>query len=46
MGGRYAMQRVVLTPGEEYLATEVSLAALTECVHFDGANLAGRKCFR
>jgi len=37
IGGRYTTRRVVLTPGAEYSATGVSLTALTERVHSDGA---------
>ena len=36
---------MVLTPGAELSATGVSLTALTERVHSDGAILPGRKCF-
>jgi len=38
-------RRVVLTPGAESSATGVSLTALTERVHSDGAIPPGRKCF-
>jgi len=37
IGGRYTRRRVVLTPGAEQSATGVSLTALTEHVHPDGA---------
>jgi hypothetical protein len=39
------MRRVVLTPGEELSATEVSLMALTEDVHSNAAIAPGWKCF-
>jgi len=39
------MRRVVLTPGTESSAFGVSLTALTERVHSDGAIRPGRKCF-
>jgi hypothetical protein len=44
-GGRYAMRCVVLRPCAEYSATGVSLTALMERVHSDGAFLAGRNLF-
>jgi len=37
MGGRYATRRVVLTAGVELAATAMSLTALTDHVHSDGA---------
>jgi hypothetical protein len=43
MGGRYAIRPVVLTLGAESAATGVSLMALTERVHSDGARPSGRK---
>jgi len=45
IGMRYAMQRLVLWPRAEYSATGVSLTALTERVHSDGAIPPGRKYF-
>jgi len=45
IGGRYATRCVVLTLGAEQSATGVSLTALTERVHSDGAIPPGRKCF-
>jgi len=45
IGGRYATRRVVLTPGADSSTTGVSLMALTERVHSDGAIPPGRKCF-
>ena len=43
--GRYVTRRMVLTPGAEQSATKVSLTALMERVHSDGAIPPGRKCF-
>jgi len=43
IGGRYAMRRVVLRPGMELSAPGVSLTALTERLHSDGAIPPGRK---
>jgi hypothetical protein len=37
MGGGYATQHVVLTPGAEYAATGMALTALTDRIHFDKA---------
>jgi len=45
IGGRYVTRRVVLTPGAEYSATGVSLTALMDRVHSDGATLPGWKWF-
>jgi len=45
IGGRYAIRHVVLRPDAESSATGVSLTALMECVHSDGAILPGRKYF-
>ena len=42
IGGRYATRRVVLMPGAELFATGVSLTALTERIHSDGAIPSGR----
>jgi len=39
------MRRVVSTPGAEQSGTGVSLTALTERIHSDGAIPPGRKCF-
>jgi hypothetical protein len=43
--GRYGTRRVELTPGAEYSATGMSLTALTERFHSDGAIPPGRKFF-
>jgi hypothetical protein len=43
--GRYATQRVVLTPGREQATTGVSLTDLTERLHSEVAIPPGRKCF-
>jgi len=45
VGGQYATRRVVLMLGVELSATGVSLTALTERVHSDGAIPPRRKCF-
>jgi len=37
MGGQYSTRRVVLAPGAEYAATGMSLMALSDRVHSDGA---------
>jgi hypothetical protein len=45
IGGRYGTGRVVFWPGTEYSATRVSLIALKESIHFDGAIPPGWKYF-
>jgi hypothetical protein len=45
IAGRYAMRRVVLTPGAEQSASRVSLTTLTERVHSDATIPPRRKCF-
>jgi len=42
MGGWYATRRIILALGTEYAATRMSLMALMDCVHSDGANPPGR----
>jgi hypothetical protein len=45
MGGKYATRQVVLTPGTESTATGMSLTALMDRIHSDGAILPGRNYF-
>jgi hypothetical protein len=45
MGGRYATRRVLVSPAAEYSPTRVSLMALAESVHSDGAIPPQWQCF-